>query len=58
MSKAMSAHEAADIVSKMRSETPMAARVRLMQVALRIGKLSEGAKDVYRNALKDDGARP
>ena len=54
--KEMDAQEAVAIVNRMRAETKKAARVRLMQLALRIGRLSDGAKAVYRNALQEDGA--
>jgi hypothetical protein len=52
----LDAYEAAALVNRMRAETTKTARVRLMQVAMRIGRLSDGAKSVYRDALKEDGA--
>jgi ABC-type Fe2+-enterobactin transport system substrate-binding protein len=54
----MTAYEAAAFVNRMKKETSKQSRVRLMQLGLRIGNLSEGAKVVYRDALKEDGARP
>lgn len=52
----MTAETAREIVATMRRETRKPARIRLMQTALRIGNLSDGAKDVYRAALAQDGA--
>lgn len=53
----LTAHEAATLVNRMKAETSKKSRVHFWQVALRIGNLSEGAKAVYRDALKEDGAR-
>lgn len=48
----MTGEEAKEIVAQMRRETPKPARIRLMQVALKMGRLSEDAKKVYMEALK------
>ena len=48
----LTAQEAKEIVAQMRRETPKAARIRLMQVALKIGRLDDGAKQVYKEALE------
>jgi len=48
----INAKEAKQIVAQMRRETSKPARVRLMQLALKIGRLGEDAKDVYREAIK------
>jgi len=48
----MTGNEAKEIVAQMRRETPEPARIRLMQVALKIGRLSGDAKEVYREALQ------
>jgi len=48
----LSTEQAKEIVAQMRRETPKAARIRLMQVALRIGRLDDGAKQVYKEALQ------
>lgn len=53
----MTAYEAAAFVNRMKAETSKRSRVRLMQLALRIGNLSDGAKAVYRDALKEDDAK-
>lgn len=53
----LDAYEAAALVERMKRETTKPARVRLMQVALRIGNLTDGAKAVYRDALREDGAK-
>jgi len=52
----MTANEAISIVAQMVAETKKPARVRLMQLAIKVGKLSDDAKDVYRNQLIADGA--
>lgn len=52
----MTAAEAADIVATMRRETSKPARVRMMRLGLKLGDLSDAAKDVYRAALAQDGA--
>lgn len=48
----MTGAEAEEIVAQMRRETPKPARVRLMQIALKMGRLSEEAKKVYTEALQ------
>lgn len=48
----MTGAEAKEIVARMRCETPKPARIRLMQVALKLGRLGEDAKKVYEEALK------
>lgn len=53
----MTAYDAAAFVNRMKLETSKRSRVRLMQLGLRIGNLSEGAKAVYRAALKEDRAK-
>ena len=49
--KPMTANEARDIVSLMRVDTPKPARIRLMQLAIEGGNLSNDAKSVYREAI-------
>jgi len=48
----LNAKQAKEIVAQMRRDTPKAARIRLMQVALKIGRLDDGAKQVYKEALQ------
>ena len=48
----MTGNEAKESVAQMRRETPKPARIRLMQVALKLGHLSDEAKQVYKEALK------
>lgn len=52
----MTADEAEFLVARMQAETAKPARIRLMQLALQIGHLDDGAKAVYRAALDADGA--
>jgi len=52
----MTEAEAREVVARMNAETNKNARVRVMQLALRMGNLSDGAKAVYRDALASDGA--
>jgi polyhydroxyalkanoate synthesis regulator phasin len=47
----MTAEEAREIVAEMMRETPKTARNSLIRTALKIGNLSNAAKDVYRAAL-------
>ena len=49
----MTAAEARDIVAEMQRETPENARRKLWATAIRIGNLSEEARDVYRAALAE-----
>lgn len=44
--------EALEIVAIMRAETPRNAAIRLMELALKIGRMTDGAKEVYREELK------
>lgn len=50
---AMTATEAREVIAEMMRDTPAPARKRLIQVALRIGNLTDDAKTVYRAALAD-----
>lgn len=50
----MTAFEAARLVNIYREKTSKVSRLQLMRLALRIGNLSEGAKAVYRDAIKED----
>ena len=52
----MTAETAREIVATMQRETSKQARVSLMRNAIRIGNLSDAAKDVYRAALAQDEA--
>lgn len=52
----MTSFEAARLVNIYRKETSKRSRLQLMRLALRIGNLSEGAKAVYRDAIKEDTA--
>lgn len=52
----MTAETARELVATMQRETRKPARIRLMQIALRMGNLSDAATDVYRAALAQDGA--
>lgn len=45
------------IVETLQRETAKPARIRLMQLALRVGNLSSAAQDVYRAALAQDGVQ-
>jgi hypothetical protein len=47
----MTADAAREVISEMMRDTPDPARKRLIQVALKIGNLTEEAKTVYREAL-------
>lgn len=51
----MTAGEAREVVSLMLRDTPKPARTRLLNVALEFGDLSAEARDVYRNALEQEG---
>ena len=51
----MTAEEAREIVATTQRETPDNARVRMLQTAIRIGNLSNEARDVYRAALANEG---
>ena len=44
--------EALEIVATMRVETPRNAAIRLMELALRVGNLTEAARQVYREEIK------
>lgn len=48
----MTRQQAEEIVAQMRRETPCNARVRLIKLALALGKLSKGAAEVYRAELE------
>ena len=50
----MTAEKAREVVAIMQRETPKNARVKLMQTAIKLGNLSDAAKDVYRAALKQE----
>lgn len=50
----MTAETAREMVATMRRETPKPARIRLMQIAIERGNLSDAAKDVYRAALQEE----
>ena len=52
----MTVETAREIVATMQCDTRKPARIRLMQTALRIGNLSDAAKDVYLAALAQDEA--
>ena len=51
----MTANEAREIVAEMFRVTSKRARVGMWKTALSIGNLSEGAREVYRDALARDG---
>lgn len=51
----MSESEARAVVAEMIADTPRAARVKLWRTAIKIGNLSDAAKDVYRAALANEG---
>jgi hypothetical protein len=51
----MTEDEARAIVAEMVADTSRAARVKLWKTALKIGNLSDAAKDVYRAALANEG---
>ena len=50
----MTLAQANENLAAMRAETPKAARVRLIQLALSLGKLSPPAADAYRAQLAKD----
>ena len=52
----MTAEKAREVVAIMQRETPKNARVKLMQIAIKMGNLSDDAKNVYRAALAQDTA--
>ena len=52
----MTAEKARDIVAIMQRETPKNARVKLMETAIKMGNLSDAAKDIYRAALDQESA--
>jgi hypothetical protein len=47
----MTADQARDVVAEMMRDTPLAARNRLIKLALQVGNLTGEAKDIYRAAL-------
>ena len=49
----MTADTAREVVAEMMRDTPAPARKRLIQTALRIGNLTDEAKELYRAALAD-----
>ena len=52
----MTAEEASENVARMKAETSKRSRVQLMRHAVTgLGNLSEEAKEVYRQALAEDG---
>ena len=50
----MTADEAREIVAEMRKATAHKTRLKFWQTAIRIGNLSQGAKDVYAQAIAHD----
>lgn len=53
----MNAETARENVQQMRAETPRPARRRVWQLAIAGDRLTEEAKGVYRQALKEDFAK-
>lgn len=53
----MTAETARENVKAMMAETPKNARQFVWKQAIASDRLTEGAKEVYRQALKDDGAK-
>jgi succinate dehydrogenase/fumarate reductase flavoprotein subunit len=58
MKPPMTANEAREIVAEMFRVTSKRARVRMWQTAIRIGNMTESARDVYLAALERDEATP
>jgi len=50
---AMTADEAKHIVAEMMAQTPKLAMIKLIKLALKVGNLTDEAKDVYRSALQN-----
>ncbi len=57
MFQKMTAETARENVKAMMAETPKNARQFVWKEAIKSDRLTEEAKEVYRQALKDDGAK-